>query len=82
MTQEFLITVQTDEWTHFVENPEFFSKQLHRYAELLFKNESQGSVPAVTVAIVDEKFLGERLLTLLEAAVEEDEHQARAQDDH
>ena len=79
MKQEFLITIQTDERTRVCQEPEHFRSELQAYAQKLFTVHTQGSVPAVTVAIVDQKLLGERLQALLEAGDEEDERRAKEQ---
>ena len=45
----FLVTVQTDGRTRFGQDPEFFRLKLRTLTEQLFRVETAGPVPAVTV---------------------------------
>jgi len=53
MNTHFLVTVQTDERTRFGQDPEYFRRELRAFAQRLFKSETTGSIPAVTVTTVN-----------------------------
>lgn len=76
MTQEFFITVTTDEATRFIQDPEQVRSDLQFLAQKLLELRTQGRIPVVTVAVVTPLLLAERTLQLLDQTPEEDVERA------
>ena len=72
MTQEFLITVQTDQATRFIQDPEQVRSDLQFLAQKLLELRTQGRIPVVTAVTVNALVLAERMQKLLDETPEAD----------
>jgi len=72
MTQEFLITVVTDDATRFIQDPEQVRSDLQYLAQKLLELRTQGRIPIVRTAVVTPLVLAERMQKLLEETPEPD----------